>query len=113
MNASRIQGFEASRRDPVLWGRIVETAVGARLLNGVTDGRLKLYYWRERDREVDFVLESSDRVLDIEVQSGVRTRPLAGTTAFTARFPGAKTMVVGGGDMELSEFFSLPITEIA
>ena len=113
MNAPRVQGFNGTRRDQVLWGRIVEAAVGAHLLNGISASRVKLYYWRERDLEVDFVLESSALVLGIEVKSGTRNRSRTGMAAFTKRFPGAETRLIGGGGMELEELFSMSVREIA
>ena len=113
MNAPRVQGFNGARRDQALWGRIVEAAVGAHLLNGISASRVKLYYWRERDLEVDFVLESSALVLGIEVKSGTRNRSRTGMAAFIKRFPGAKTLLIGGGGMELEEFFSMSVREIA
>lgn len=109
MNAPRIQGFDFSRRDQATWGRIVEAAVGAHLLNGISGSPLKLYYWRERDLEVDFVLESSAGILGIEVKSGTRIRTRTGMKAFSKRFPGAKTLMIGGGGLELSDFFSQPV----
>ncbi|OFW71589.1 MAG: hypothetical protein A2Y55_02165 [Actinobacteria bacterium RBG_16_68_12] len=57
MSAVRGLPFATVRSNPEQWGRLVETAVGAHLLNhGLTPG-----YWRERNRKVDFVVETSRR----------------------------------------------------
>lgn len=42
---------------PSEWGRIVESAIGAHLLNHSIKGNYNLYYWRYRNDEVDFVIE--------------------------------------------------------
>jgi predicted AAA+ superfamily ATPase len=46
---------EASSK-PEIWGRWIESAIGAHLLNHRIKGRYSLYYWRDGNDEVDFVL---------------------------------------------------------
>lgn len=86
------------------WGRWVESAVGAHLLNGSADGEYLVCYWRDGDDETDFVLVRGEEVLGIEVKSGRRTAG-NGLAAFKKRFPGAKTLVVGTGGLDLELFF--------
>ena len=50
-----------------LWGRLVETAVGAHLVNTAPNG-LEVTRWREGNREVDFVLSDGRRTLLIGAQ---------------------------------------------
>ena len=73
-----------ARRDPELWGRLTETAVGAHLVNTAQGSEVEVFYWRERNREVDFVLRRSRRLTAIEVTSGRRKGSLLGLAAFTA-----------------------------
>ena len=47
--------LKEARRDGAFWGRVVESAVGAHLSNAAAAGVCDLYYWRDGDREVDFV----------------------------------------------------------
>jgi uncharacterized protein len=61
--------FEQSRRDSSLWGRLVESAVGAHLINSATELE-EVFYWRESPFEVDFILKSAKRLCAIEVKSG-------------------------------------------
>ncbi len=79
-----------ARAHPESWGRLVESAVGAHLVN--TAGRdLKVTWWRERGREVDFILSGPAGVLAIEVASG-RVKPsLPGLAAFSRVVPSART----------------------
>jgi len=44
------------RRQPEAWGRFVESAVGASLINGIEGTPIRFHYWSARNREVDFVL---------------------------------------------------------
>jgi predicted AAA+ superfamily ATPase len=63
-------------------------------------------YWREGNKEVDFVVNIRDRLLAIEVKSGRRTRALSGLLAFRRQSPKAQTMVVGTGGNPTEEFLS-------
>jgi len=56
------------------WGRMVESAVGAHLLNASFEKRFNLYYWNENRYELDFVLEKNDKLIGIEVKSGIDSR---------------------------------------
>ncbi len=82
-------------RDPAWNGRVLEAAVGAKLLSS----RGKLTYWREGSVEVDFVLERGDQVLAIEVKSNSK-KPLKGLSAFTKNFSDAQVLTL---DLRLSE----------
>ncbi|MBF0503373.1 MAG: DUF4143 domain-containing protein, partial [Candidatus Riflebacteria bacterium] len=59
-SASEIKGR------PELWGRLVESAVGAHLANIAWEGGANLYYWRQNSQEVDFILQSGERQTAIE-----------------------------------------------
>lgn len=50
--------FNETRNNPEKWGRLVENAVGTYILNNLGNLPFHLYYWHERDFEVDFVLAS-------------------------------------------------------
>jgi len=103
MSAMASTPFDALRADPARWGRWVESAVGAHLLHGQLGTDLRVYYWREGDAEVDFVLALGDRLLAIEVKSGRVGKP-AGLDAFMRAWPQAQPMLVGDGGIALAHF---------
>ncbi len=111
MTAALGYTLDEARDDVLLWGRIVESAVGAHLHNTLPPAA-KLHYWRDGGRgsspEVDFVLTRGPWVLGIEVKSGRRRGPLSGLEAFQRRFPKARTMLVGGDGTPLDEFLWEP-----
>jgi hypothetical protein len=74
--------FEDARSDHEYWGRLVESAVGAHLANAENSGCGELFYWRDGNCEVDFVMKSSKTITSIEEKSGRTTRSLAGLGAF-------------------------------
>ncbi len=107
MTAPLKRSFDDIRADRTLWGRIVESAVGAHLHN--TAGRkARLYHWREGPHEVDFVLSRGPNLKGIEVKSGAGAGKRRGRAAFRERFPGARTLLVGARGVPLEEFLSHP-----
>ena len=107
MTAQLKRTFEEVHADRTLWGRIVESAVGAHLHNtaGLT---ADLYHWREAMQEVDFVLSRGLGPVGIEVKSGAGAGKRHGREAFRKRFPGARTLLVGERGIPLDEFLSKP-----
>jgi hypothetical protein len=101
--------FESAKADRTYWGRLVESAVGSHLYNTGL-GECQLHYWRESPHEVDFVLERGRSTCAIEVKSGKALTTGAGLNAFSKAYPGCKTLVVGEGGVDLSEFLSSPAT---
>lgn len=69
---------------------------------------MEVFYWRERNREVDFVLRRGRRLTAIEVTSGRRKGSLPGLAAFTAAFAPTRVLLVGGRGVPLSEFLGIP-----
>ena len=100
--------FNKAYTTPKLWGRWMESAVGAYLLNQADEYDYKLYYWRERDDEVDFVIEYNKQCIAIEVKSGRRTSN-EGLSVFHDKFHPALSFVVGSGGIPIDEFLSWDI----
>lgn len=105
VSALDVRDPEEARADGAWWGRVVENAVGAHLLNSLADLNYEVSWWREGNLEVDFVVRGGTKLWAIEVKSG-RGRPTAGLTAFSSKKPDARAVVIGGGGVPLSEFFS-------
>jgi len=107
MSAHSRYTFRQARADRTFWGRLVETAVGAHLYNTGTPA-IRVYYWRERDAEVDFVLEKGRRLLVVEVKSNGRGTNRRGLDRFQATFGNQTSIVVGGDGIPLAEFLRWP-----
>lgn len=95
-----------AKRDPEQWGRVSESAVGAHLVNARMETGLEVFYWRDRGREVDFVLRSGDRVTAIEVKSSRTRDAFCGLDAFGAAFRPRRKLLVGSGGIPLADFLS-------
>ena len=110
MSAQSGYTFEEARADRTFWGRMVESAVGAHLINSGAP-EVRLHYWRDGNREVDFVLARGPRLAAVEVKSGPHRTSASGLGEFGRRFGGAATVLVGEGGTPLAEFLSAPARE--
>ena len=97
--------------NPELWGRFVESSVGAFLLNESINNRFKLYYWRERNVEVDYIIERDGVVVAIEVKSG-KASSYRGLEHFSKTFNHVKTILVGNEGISLEDFFHVDFDEL-
>jgi len=95
-----------------LWGRLVESAIGAHLVNQSYSGDYSVNYWSERNYEVDFVLKKGDVLIAVEVKSGYKKSSLAGVTTFANRFPVRRKILIGGDGIPIEEFLKMPVTSL-
>lgn len=103
--------FQKDRIDTEAWGRWVESAVGAYLVSQAEELEYKVYYWRERNDEVDFIVVSDDVKLAIEVKSGRRSTN-SGLPKFTSAFHPTHSFVVGTGGIPLETFLSCNLEDL-
>ncbi|MFQ5356745.1 MAG: ATP-binding protein [Mariprofundaceae bacterium] len=111
MSALANQRFEQLRADPESWGRWVESAVGAHLINTSLEHGFELFYWRERGHEVDFIVRYQGRLLAIEVKSHKRQSALPGMDAFVKAFRPDKVLLVGGDGLDVELFLSMDVKQ--
>ncbi len=102
------RSFAEAREDPEQWGRLVETAVGAHLI-ATRDPRAEILYWRDRDREVDFVVQRGAELTAIEVKSGRRHDGMPGMSAFERAHGPTRKLLVGGDGTPLDAFLSAEV----
>jgi len=68
-----------------------------------------VFYWRDRNAEVDFVVRAGKSVTAIEVKSGRARDGFAGLAAFGAAVPKARKLVVGADGISVEEFLRRPV----
>jgi hypothetical protein len=107
INAWSLLSSKQALADGGYWGRLVENAVGAHLLNGLQGPDWSITYWRRATEEVDFVIAHGSDVWGLEVKSG-RSARVSGLAAFRRRYPRSKAWVLGAEGIPLNDFFSRP-----
>ena len=107
-NAYSSVSFSEARNNREIWGRLVESAIGAYLVGEAESHGMKVHYWRDKSAEVDFVLEKDKLLVGIEVKSGKRTTN-NGLQLFREQFKPHKTLVVGSGGIPVEEFLTIDL----
>ncbi len=105
MNVYATSSFEEQRLDLEKWGRLVESAIGSHLLNYADKLGYKVYYWRDKNNEVDFIIERNHKVWAIEVKSGKRSMN-KGLGLFREAFHPYRAFVVGTDGISVEDFLS-------
>ena len=88
------------------WGRIFESAIGAHIISNAFIGDYDVFYWREKDKEVDYILKKKSRIVAIEVKSNSETYN-AGLEEIRKMYHPYATIVVGEGGMKVEDFLSI------
>jgi uncharacterized protein len=104
--------FSEISLQPDQWGRIVESAVGAHLVNYARQEGFRLYYWREGNDEVDFVIENRGKTVAIEVKSSTLRGNMSGMETFRRQFKPDKLLLVGQNGLPWQEFLTLNPIEL-
>lgn len=111
MTAYRGKELERDMADPMVWGRWVESAVGAYLLDFAEEQDAHVYYWRDRNDEVDFIVEYQGDIVAIEVKSGRRGMN-SGLPEFECRYHPYRSFVVGTDGVPLTTFLQMDLTTL-
>ena len=111
ISAQRDANFKDVAAQPAQWGRMVESAIGAHLINHALTEKFTLYYWRERNEEVDFIIEKGGKTVALEIKSGA-TQRIPGMAAFQKQFNPNKVLLVGNSGMPWQDFLKLNPVEL-
>lgn len=97
--------------DRKAWGHIFESGIGAYLVSQAFIHRFEVFYWRERNDEVDFILRKKKSVVAIEVKSNAEKRT-EGLDKFRQLFNPRTSFVVGDGGIGVEDFLSMDIRKL-
>lgn len=103
--------FEQAVLNHSEWGHIFESGIGTYLVNQAFVHRFDVFYWRENNHEVDFILRQKGSVIAIEVKSNAE-RYSSGLELFKHKFNPRAAFVVGDNGISPEEFLGLDITKL-
>jgi len=113
LSAMKGEFFGEARADRSEWGMIVKNSVGAHLASLVNKHpKVSLYYWRENNLEIDYVVAYGNRVIGIEVEGGEESIQTKAAEKFKERFPNAGLMSVGAGGIPYETFMKAKLSEL-
>jgi predicted AAA+ superfamily ATPase len=82
---------------------MVENAVGSKLHDWLQERGGRLYYWRDRNDEVDYVAEWGRRLLAVEVKSGIPGKVPDGLNRFAKRYPQTEKILISASAPDLAK----------
>ncbi len=103
--------FEQAILNRKEWGHIFESAIGAYLISQAFIHRFEVYYWRERNDEVDFILQKKGSLVAIEVKSNAEKRT-SGLDKFKNMFNPKNAFIIGDGGISIEDFFSIDLRKL-
>ncbi len=103
--------FEQAILDRKAWGHIFESGIGAYLVSQAFIHRFEVFYWRERNDEVDFILRKKGSVIAIEVKSNAE-KQTDGLEKFRQLFNPQSSFIVGDGGIGVEDFFSMDVRKL-
>jgi len=104
MSAQNRLSFSEAKNTFDYWGRLVESAIGAYLLNLAFAKEIELYYWRDGNYEVDFVVSLGQKLLTIEVKSNNSRKSISGLSVFSKAFDVHRKILVGADGIPVADF---------
>lgn len=103
--------FEQSVINRKEWGRIFESGIGAYLVSQAFVHRFEVFYWRERNDEVDFVLRKKNSVVAIEVKSNAE-KTTAGIEKFRQIYRPTASLIIGEAGIKAEDFLTMDIRKL-
>lgn len=103
--------FEQAMMDRTVWGHIFESGIGAWIVSQAFVHRIEVFYWRDRDDEVDFILRKKGSVVAIEVKSNAEKKT-DGLAVFLEKFNPKSAFIVGDGGISAEEFLTMDIRKL-
>ncbi|SFO86614.1 ATP-binding protein [Prevotella sp. tf2-5] len=103
--------FDQAIMDRKGWGRIFESGIGAWIVSQAFVHRLEVFYWRDRNDEVDFILRKKGTVIAVEVKSNAE-KNTNGLATFREKFNPNAAFIVGDGGIPAEEFLSMDIVSL-
>jgi len=94
-----------------IWGRHVESTVGAHLLDAVKTTDMMHSYWRDGNFEVDYVLEYKNKIIGLEVKSGI-SKFTSGMNRFKTQFNPDKMYLISENGLSWKEFLRINPEEL-
>lgn len=99
ISASGGLNFKSAMKDKAYRGRLAENAIGAKLHVLVQEKGGELFYWRQRDDEVDFVIRTGKGLIAVEVKTGAQAEMPQNLETFARRYKGARKILIAEGSV--------------
>ena len=103
--------FQEAISDSKQWGQFFESAIGAYILSESFVHRFEVFYWRDGNDEVDFILKKNRKVIAIEVKSNGEAYT-KGLERFREQFQPCASIIVGEKGILPEVFLSMDLRSL-
>ncbi|WP_337873465.1 AAA family ATPase [Ignavibacterium sp.] len=103
--------FKSIKNDQVKWGRKVEQAVGTHLINSARVNNFQIFYWREVNDEVDFIIQRGKKIIPIEVKIG-KIKSQKGLKAFSNKYKTSEAILISDDAVQWQEFLGIDVMDL-
>ena len=103
--------FQEAIADGKRWGQIFESAIGAYIVGEAFVHRFEVYYWRDGNDEVDFILKKNQKIVAIEVKSNGESQT-AGMDRFCKLFEPTASFFVGENGIKPEVFLRMDLRQL-
>lgn len=100
--------FQEAIADSKRWGQIFESAIGAYIVSEAFVHRFEVYYWRDGNDEVDFILKKNQKIVAIEVKSNGESQT-TGMDRFCKLFEPTASFFVGENGIKPEVFLGMDL----
>jgi uncharacterized protein len=111
LSAQKNEYYNEIIQMPDKWGHVIESSVGAHIINHSIAENYSVYYWRERNSEVDFVLERRGKVIALEVKSN-DSEISKGLEVFNHKFKPDKLYLITNRGLSWKELLKINPVEL-
>lgn len=103
--------YQEAISDSKQWGQFFESAIGAFIVSEAFVHRFEVFYWREGNDEVDFILKKNKKIIAVEVKSNNESHT-TGLERFRRLFNPLATIIVGESGILPEVFFSMDLSKL-
>lgn len=103
--------FKSIKNDQVKWGRKVEQAVGTHLINSARVNNFQIFYWREVNDEVDFIIQRGKKIIPVEVKIG-KIKSHKGLNAFSNKYNTSNAILISDDAFKWQEFLKIDVIDL-
>lgn len=103
--------FESTKQNRQLWQTLTECAIGAHVINSCFGTKMGIYYWKDNNRSVDFIIRKDDELIVIEINSTKKGKNNQGIEVFKQKYQPRSTFFIGEDGIPVEEFLLTPLKD--
>ncbi len=101
--------YENTKQDKEVWRSLTEAAIGAHLINSTLGTRAEIFYWKEGNLEVDFVIRNGETIITLMINPGKKKGKTHGVDVFSEIYHPSRNLIIGEQDISLEKFLLTPL----